>query len=93
MVTETVGEEFLSGLAERLLGAVAVPFVVDETEVHLTASVGVAEAPADLTDPGELLQHAETAMYEAQRRGGGQFHLYSASLRRRSLNVRSCSAR
>ena len=80
MLTETVGEQFLSGFAERLLQTVSTPFRVDETEVYLTASVGVAEAPADLTDSGELLQHAETAMYEAQRRGGGRFHIYSASL-------------
>ena len=80
MLTETVGEQFLSGFAERLLQTVSTPFRVDETEVYLTASVGVAEAPADLTDAGELLQHAETAMYEAQRRGGGRFHIYSASL-------------
>ncbi len=80
MLTETVGEEFLSVFAQRLLQTVATPFRVDETEVYLTASVGVAEAPADLSDPEELLQHAETAMYEAQRRGGGRFHVYSASL-------------
>lgn len=80
MLTETVSEEFLSGFAERLLQTVATPFRVDETDVYLTASVGVASAPADLNDPGELLQHAETAMYEAQRRGGGRFHIYSAAL-------------
>jgi diguanylate cyclase (GGDEF)-like protein len=80
MVTESVGEEHLASLAQRLLRSVATPFVVDGTEVYLTASVGVAAAPADLSDPGELLQHAETAMYEAQRRGGGRFHVYSASL-------------
>jgi diguanylate cyclase (GGDEF)-like protein len=80
MLTETVSEEFLSGFAERLLQTVATPFRVDETDVYLTASVGVATAPADLSDPGELLQHAETAMYEAQRRGGGRFHIYSAAL-------------
>jgi EAL domain-containing protein (putative c-di-GMP-specific phosphodiesterase class I) len=80
MLTETVSEEFLSAFAERLLRTVATPFRVDETDVYLTASVGVASAPADLSDPGELLQHAETAMYEAQRQGGGRFHIYSASL-------------
>ena len=80
MLTDTVSEEFLSGVAERLLQTVATPFRVEETDVYLTASVGVASAPADLSDPGELLQHAETAMYEAQRQGGGRFHIYSASL-------------
>lgn len=80
MLTDTVGEEFLSGFAERLLQTVATPFRVDETDVYLTASIGVAAAPADLSDPGELLQHAETAMYEAQRRGGGRYHVYSTSL-------------
>ena len=33
MLTETVGEDFLSGFAERLLQTVSTPFRVDETEV------------------------------------------------------------
>ena len=80
MLTDTVNEAFLSSFAERLLETVATPFRVDETEVYLTASVGVASASGDLSDPGELLQHAETAMHEAQRRGGGCYHVYSTAL-------------
>jgi diguanylate cyclase (GGDEF)-like protein len=80
MLTDAVDADLLSGVAQALLESLARPFVAGDTEVYLTASIGIAVAPADLTDPSELLQHAETAGYEAKRRGGGRFHLYSASL-------------
>ena len=80
MLTYGVSTEFLSSLAQALLDTLARPFSAGDTEVYLTASVGIAVAPADLADPGELLQHAETASYEAKRRGGGQFQVYSTSL-------------
>lgn len=80
MLTEVVSHEALSAFAAGLLRALADSFTAGGTEVYLAASAGVAVAPAELGDPGELLQHAETAMYEAKRRGGSQFHLYNSAL-------------
>ncbi len=80
MLTEVVGREALSALAQGLLAALSQPFTAGGTEVYLSASLGIAVATADVSDPGELLQHAETAMYEAKRRGGSQFFVYSAAL-------------
>ncbi len=70
----------LSAFVQGLLRALSQPFTAAGTEVYLAASAGVAVAAAELSDPGELLQHAETAMYEAKRRGGSQFHIYNAAL-------------
>jgi diguanylate cyclase (GGDEF)-like protein len=81
MLTGSVDCENLSSLGRALLDGLARPLAAGGTEVHLRASLGVAVAQGDATDPGELLQHAETAMYEAKRRGGGQLLAYSASLR------------
>jgi diguanylate cyclase (GGDEF)-like protein len=80
-LTGSVDSERVVAFGRALLDEVARPLAAGGTEVHLEASLGIAIAQGDVTDPGELLQHAETAMYEAKRRGGGQLLAYSASLR------------
>jgi EAL domain-containing protein (putative c-di-GMP-specific phosphodiesterase class I) len=53
---------------------------VGETQVFLSASIGVAVASSVDTDAEALLQHADTALFAAKRRGGGQYQLYSEAL-------------
>lgn len=82
--TETVsrrgGDEFLvlfpkaeaaslQLMAERVLVALADPFVVNGREAVVSASVGMAVYPSDGTDFDTLLSHAEVAMYQAKESG------------------------
>src|SRR5438105_13472834 len=65
-------------LAERLLGALAAPFVVDRRELFVSASIGVALHPRDGSSPEELLRHADRAMYAAKVRGRNTFQVHIA---------------
>ena len=59
-------------VAEKLRGAVSsAPFAARSATggVHLTVSVGIACYPEHATSTAELLRAADTAMYEAKRRG------------------------
>jgi two-component system, cell cycle response regulator len=59
-------------VAEKLRGAVSsAPFAARSAAggVHLTVSVGIACYPEHATSTAELLRAADTAMYEAKRRG------------------------
>lgn len=69
----------LEGLARSILEAMRVGLEVDGTAVHLSLSVGIAAA-GERESAETLLQHAETAMYTAKRRGGAQFASYSEDL-------------
>ena len=71
--------ESLSSLASAVREALRASLTVNDTLVHLSASIGIAVASA-CDGPEALLQHAETAMYEAKRRGGGQVCFYSEAL-------------
>ncbi len=51
------------------------PFQLESVRLHIDASVGIARAPHDATDPVQLLRRADVAMYQAKASGGG----YSAS--------------
>ena len=44
------------------------------------ASIGVSLYPVDAHDATLLLKHADAAMYQAKREGGGRFVTYSAEM-------------
>ena len=56
------------------------PFAIGETEIITTASIGIALYPQDGQDPETLLKQADTAMYEAKKKGRNDYHFFSAQL-------------
>ncbi|MEX0990503.1 MAG: EAL domain-containing protein [Actinomycetota bacterium] len=63
-------------VAARVQQALDDPFLLDGTEVYVSASVGVSLFPADAQDAGTLLKHADQAMHQSKRIGPGgmSFH-------------------
>jgi diguanylate cyclase len=55
-------------IARRILAAFLEPFRIDEHELFVTASIGIAVSPADGQEADALLKHAEMAMYLAKQR-------------------------
>ncbi len=58
-------------VARKLLGGLSEPFQIDGHNLRIGASVGICEYPAHGENPRDLLQAADTAMYEAKKRGRG----------------------
>ncbi|MBW8190484.1 EAL domain-containing protein [Neiella marina] len=58
----------IEGLCKKLLNEAKRPFVVEQYEFFLSASIGVASYPKDSTCLGELIRHADLAMYESKKR-------------------------
>jgi diguanylate cyclase (GGDEF)-like protein len=79
-------------VAARIEEVLREPFVLDGTEVYVTASVGVAVFPDHADDADELLKHADAAMYQSKRVTPGGYAIYAdesaASLGRLSLSTR-----
>jgi predicted signal transduction protein with EAL and GGDEF domain len=59
-------------LANRIGDAFSRPFVLGNTHLTLTASVGIAFSGPGENVSNRLLAKADTAMYQAKRKGGGQ---------------------
>ncbi|KUE89860.1 diguanylate phosphodiesterase [Cupriavidus necator] len=71
----------------RIQAALAPGFVVNESELRMTASIGISSFPEDGSDWQTLLKHADLAMYGAKQLGKNGYQFYcrgmSASLQRR----------
>jgi diguanylate cyclase (GGDEF)-like protein len=68
-------------LAEKLLATFRDPFQAIGHTMHLSSSIGVAQAFIGGEDGKELLRQADIAMYEAKRHGGNQFQIYCRSMK------------
>lgn len=62
-------EEECQRILARLLRAAAAPVVVKESELHVSASIGVTLYPQDQSNAEQLMRHADQAMYEAKQTG------------------------
>ncbi len=70
--------------AKNALDAFKTPISIDDHELHVSASIGIAIAPTDDTEPNHLIRDADTAMYEAKRKGAGGYCFFSADLTKRA---------
>jgi diguanylate cyclase (GGDEF)-like protein/PAS domain S-box-containing protein len=69
-------------LAERIAAAFTRPFSYAAEDFSITVSVGLARCPTDGNTAQELITSADTAMYEAKRRGRNTWQPFNASLAR-----------
>ncbi|MDP4145003.1 MAG: EAL domain-containing protein [Bacillota bacterium] len=53
-------------IAERILQQVSIPYFVQGNELHITASIGIANYPKDGVDSSTLIKNADIAMYRAK---------------------------
>ena len=67
-------------LAERIAGALEVPFAVKGGEVFLSASVGISMAGMG-SSAEELLRDADAAMYRAKEQGRSRIEFFDEGMR------------
>jgi diguanylate cyclase (GGDEF)-like protein len=60
-----------------LLAAVALPFDVGGAQVEISASIGISLFPKHGEDPQKLLEHADSAMYQAKHAGKNSFRFFA----------------
>jgi predicted signal transduction protein with EAL and GGDEF domain len=58
-----------ANLARRIAAAIAEPFLIDGMTAAFGVGIGIAVAPNDGTDPGELARRADRALYRAKAAG------------------------
>ena len=72
-------------VAEQILASLVKPFVLENREFFVTASIGVALSPQDGSELSQLMKNADTAMYHAKERGKNNFQFYQADMNASAL--------
>ena len=67
-----------TGVARKLLGAIALPVSLGNTTVQVSASIGLTlHAVNDERSAEQLIKDADTAMYQAKQAGRNQVYVFS----------------
>nr|MDJ0621396.1 EAL domain-containing protein [Desulfocapsaceae bacterium] len=71
-------------VAKKLIDIFAEPFIVQDRQVHATASIGISIYPDDGTTHDQLMQYADIAMYQAKDDGRNNYRFFSLQMRKLS---------
>jgi diguanylate cyclase (GGDEF)-like protein len=85
LVCEDVPDDQVLGIAERVAEAVRAPWEIDGRPTNVTASIGIALAPFDVSvDAETLLRDADAAMYEAKGAGRARAVVFDEGMHRKA---------
>lgn len=73
--------EVAEQVAERIEEVFAATFWLQDTQTRTSVSIGISVFPLDAYDKGELLSHADAAMYQAKDAGGGHHKIFGSDRR------------
>lgn len=82
-VSETAGV-----VASKLLNILSNPIYINESCVHVTASIGIATYPESARNTATLIRNADVALYRAKQSGRNAYQYFSKQLYRRQQEIR-----
>ena len=75
--------------AEKILLAVRTPHRIDQYDLHVTASIGIATYPDDGTDAETLMKSADFAMYHAKDSSRNNYQFFKPDMNKRAVERQS----
>ncbi|CNI48891.1 sensory box-containing diguanylate cyclase [Yersinia rohdei] len=72
-------------LCARVIAQIESPYIINEQDIYIGASIGIALAPQDSIHAEELLRFADIAMYEAKNSGRNRWSFYSSEMNDRLM--------
>jgi diguanylate cyclase (GGDEF)-like protein len=70
----------VEAVAARVAGTLDAPFAIDDDEVAVTASIGIALSRRDHAAPADLLRDADVALYRAKERGKARYAIFDPAM-------------
>jgi diguanylate cyclase len=78
--TEALKPAEAAMLGQRILESLTRPFTIDDVQVLIGVSIGIAMAPKDGTDRDTLANLADTALYQAKNEGRNRFNFFEKQM-------------
>jgi diguanylate cyclase (GGDEF)-like protein/PAS domain S-box-containing protein len=78
---DIAGEIEAATIAQRIVDVFREPFVLEDGEVFLAISLGIAIARGDDDRAADLIRDADAAMYRAKERGKGRYEIFDEAMR------------
>ena len=72
-------------VAERLISVMAQPFMLDEQQVIVTASIGIAQSASGYDDVKNMVRDADIAMYYAKQQGRARWVMFDTIMQQKAL--------
>ena len=85
LLTQIGREEEVQMIAHKILKALEWPYQVEDQEIFLSGSIGIALYPKDGQDAMTLTKNADTALYRAKDLGRNNYQPYSSAMNSRAL--------
>ncbi|WP_372010082.1 putative bifunctional diguanylate cyclase/phosphodiesterase [Paenibacillus chitinolyticus] len=79
------GREQALQLASRLLSVLEEPFMLEQYELHVTASIGISLLSREHEDADTLMKHANMAVTRAKENGKSDIQIFNSEMRSVSL--------
>lgn len=80
LLTDITSLQDAARIARRTLAVLSEPYLLDQQEIFITASVGITVYPHDGDNVETLLKNADTAMYHAKAEGRNNYQYYTKSM-------------
>ena len=80
ILLECDGRQAPETLARTIVARLAQPFRIEDQEILIGTSVGIAMAPGDGTDRTSLLKNADLALHRAKAEGRGTYRYFEAGM-------------
>jgi diguanylate cyclase (GGDEF)-like protein/PAS domain S-box-containing protein len=71
--------------AEKILLALATPHRIEQHDLHLTASMGIATYPDDGADAPALMKRADLALLHSKGAGGNSYRFFKPAMNARAI--------
>ncbi|MBF0469988.1 MAG: EAL domain-containing protein [Gammaproteobacteria bacterium] len=86
LITHFDHPEQVGSFSEQIIEVLNRPFFLQQREIHIGVSIGIALYPADGETVAELTKNADTAMYQAKANGKNEFQFYRKEMNARALH-------
>ncbi len=77
MLTDLKDPYEATAVADRILTSLARPIPIENTDLYVSASIGITTSPADGDDVEGLIKNADIAMYHAKQQGKNNYQYFS----------------